>query len=222
MSARAPAIASQPQSSLPRKAVLQGLAMVGLLTCVCLVSGIFLFFSTPRVNDTIDYIAADPNAEPLRGWDRLDELWLSLMTSTGARPGWSRGFVSWEDAARAAEILPGIDPLPDILPLCGFLGLYIALIGPLNYLILNRLNRREWAWLTIPLLIVIFSGVAWAIGFNLRGNEAIVNRVAFVRAWDDAERAQIDAVLGLLCVRAAPSMTWRPRQTARFARSRVR
>ena len=49
------------------------------------------------------------------------------------------------------------DSLPDVLPIIGFLLIYIALMGPLNYVILNRLNRREWAWVTIPLLIAVFS-----------------------------------------------------------------
>ena len=47
-------------------------------------------------------------------------------------------------AASATEILPGLDLLPDVLPLCGFLAFYVALIGPLNYFVLNRINRREF------------------------------------------------------------------------------
>ena len=34
---------------------------------------------------------------------------------------------------------------------------YIALIGPINYLVLRRLDRREWAWITMPILIVGFA-----------------------------------------------------------------
>jgi hypothetical protein len=116
-------------------------------------------------------------------------------------PGWANGFVDWESAARAVEILPGYDPLPDILPLCGFLGLYIGLVGPLNYLILNRINRREWAWATIPLLILLFSVLSYVLGFNLRGNEVTLNRLAVVQSWHDSERAHVDELVGLLSPR---------------------
>ncbi len=149
----------------------------------------------------IDYLAADPNNAPLRGWSGLSDLWFALVTDTSPRPGWANGFVDWELAARASEILPGFDPLPDILPLCGFLALYIALIGPLNYLILNRINRREWAWFTIPLMILIFSVLSYVLGFNLRGNEATLNRVALVQSWHDSDRARVDELVGLLSPR---------------------
>lgn len=151
----------------------------------------------------VDYLAADPNNAPLRGWDGLPDLWLALVTSGSPLPGWGNGIVDWESAARAAEILPGYDPLPDILPLFGFLVLYIALIGPLNYIILNRVNRREWAWFTIPVLILVFSVLSYALGFNLRGNIALLNRVAVVQAWHDSEFAQVDELVGLLSPRRA-------------------
>jgi hypothetical protein len=152
---------------------------------------------------TVDYIAADPNLEPLRAWGRLPELWFTLVTTTGVTPGWAHGFQEWNQAAQASEILPGFDPLPDILPLCGFLVAYIALIGPVNYLVLNRINRREWAWFTIPMFIVLFSAAAWALGFNLRGNEATLNRLAVVQSWSDSERARVDGLIGLLSPRRA-------------------
>lgn len=149
----------------------------------------------------IDYLAADPNNEPLRGWDNLPALWLALVTNGDPQPGWGNGFVDWESAARAAEILPGYDPLPDILPLFGFLVLYILLIGPLNYIVLNRINRREWAWITIPGFILLFSVLAYGLGFNLRGNIATLNRIAVVQAWHDSDRAQVDELVGLLSPR---------------------
>ena len=58
---------------------------------------------------------------------------------------------------------------------------YILLIGPINYLVLRRLDRREWAWLTMPVLIVVFAVGAYGIGSLLRGSAVIVNEVAIVR-----------------------------------------
>ncbi len=58
---------------------------------------------------------------------------------------------------------------------------YIALIGPINYLVLRRLDRREWAWFTMPALIVVFAVGAYGFGAALRGSEVIVNEIAIVR-----------------------------------------
>jgi hypothetical protein len=151
----------------------------------------------------VDYLAADPLAQPLRDWPGLGTLWYSLITSAPPEPSWARGLFNTDRAAAAVEVLPGLNLLPDILPLCGFLAAYIALIGPLNYIVLNRLNRREWAWLTIPVFIVIFSALAWVVGFNLRGNTATLSRMAVVQSWPDSETARVDGLVGLLSPRRA-------------------
>jgi hypothetical protein len=139
----------------------------------------------------------------LRGWGGLTELWMTLATTVHSRPSWSYGFQNWDQANSAANILPGVDVLPDILPLIAFLGLYILLIGPLNYLILNRINRREWAWVTIPAFIILFSALAWILGFNLRGNEVTLGRISVVQSWPEAERAQTETLVSLLSPRRA-------------------
>lgn len=150
---------------------------------------------------TVDYLAFDPTARPVRGWSGLTAFWTALASSAGPQPGWYYGFQNWEQAANAINIFPGINLLPDILPLCGFLALYIALIGPVNYLVLNRLNRRELAWLTIPFFIILFSVLAWVVGSNLRGNAVTISRLAVVQSWPQAERAYAQQLLGLLSPR---------------------
>ncbi len=150
---------------------------------------------------TVDYLAADPVAQPLVGWGGLDDLWFTLASSVSPHPTWAEGFHDYDRATTSAETLPGFDLLPNVLPLCGFLAFYVALIGPLNYVVLNRINRREFAWLTIPVFIIIFSALAWMVGFNLRGNTATLSRLAVVESWPESERAQVNGLVGLLSPR---------------------
>lgn len=152
---------------------------------------------------TIDYLTVDPNTAPLRGWTALTELWLALQTTVDVQPGWTAGISDWSLATQAVEILPGYSLLPNILPLCGFLGLYIALIGPINYFVLSRLNRRELAWFTIPLFIIVFSALAYAFGFNLRGTDVVFSRLGMVRVWADVPTAPVEGLVGLLSPRRA-------------------
>jgi hypothetical protein len=149
----------------------------------------------------VDYLTADPAAQPLRGWNGLSDLWFSLATTVAPRPSWMHPFLFWNNAADAVQIFPGYNILPEVLPLCGFLAAYIALVGPLNYIVLNRLNRREYAWFTIPAFIALFSALAWVTGFNLRGNDARLSRIAVVHSWPDTERAYAEQVMGLLSPR---------------------
>ncbi len=150
---------------------------------------------------TVDYLTATPSALPLRGWGGLGEMWLALASSVNPQPGWAHGIVDWDQISSAINILPGVNLLPDILPLCAFLALYIALIGPLNYYVLNRINRREYAWVTIPLFILLFSGLAWVYGFNLRGSEVTLSRISIVQSWPDVDRANVQQIVGLLSPR---------------------
>jgi hypothetical protein len=150
---------------------------------------------------TVDYLAVDPLAQPLRDWTGIGELWFTLASSTPPEPSWARGVLDPDRAATAVEVLPGLNLLPDILPLCGFLVFYVVLIGPLNYVVLNRINRREWAWVTMPVFIVIFSVLAWVVGFNLRGNTATLSRIAVVESWPDSDEARVNGLVGLLSPR---------------------
>lgn len=145
---------------------------------------------------TVDFLAFDPNAEPVRSWNAKTRLWDALITSTGQAPSWADGFSSW-GIAREATLTTFSTVLPTFVQLCGFLGLYIALVGPANYLILRRLNRRELAWFTIPALIVVFSVLAYTVGFNLRGNVATVNRLTVTRLWAGSEEAEVHSLIGI-------------------------
>ena len=152
-------------------------------------------------NGTVDFITIDPASSSIRNWQELPNLWFTLVTSTDMRPSWSYGLSQWDNAASAIEIMPGLDLLPPALTLAAFLVAYLVLIGPLNYFVLNRLNRLEYAWFTLPAFIVIFSVLAWLMGFEIRGDKVIMSRIAVVQSWVDADDAHMDQLLGLLAPR---------------------
>ena len=87
--------------------------------------------------------------------------------------------------------------LPPISGLLALLVAYILLIGPINYLVLKRLDRREWAWVTMPILIVVFAAGAYAYGAALRGSDVIVNEIAIVRGAPGATEGSAQAYLGV-------------------------
>lgn len=161
-------------------------------------SGLPLLARRTIGDGTVDYLTADPNITPLRGWAGLNDLWYTLIVNAAPLPSWSYDFTQWNNASNASEILPGIDVLPSVLPICGFLALYIALIGPVNYVVLNRFNRRELAWVTIPLLIVVFSVLAYVVGGELRGTQPSVGHLTVVRSWPTTDTAHTSEIVGLL------------------------
>ncbi len=169
----------------------------------------------------VDYLAADPNLAPFRRWNGASALWETLVMTPPQTPNWSAGFQDWEQANQVIRQAPGYD-LPTALQMSLLLAVYIGVIGPVNYLVLRIIGRRELAWLTIPALVLVFSVIAYFAGFSLRGTQATMNRLSVVQVWPEAERAQVDGLLGLLSPRrsvyqigAPAGLTLRPLPTER-------
>lgn len=145
----------------------------------------------------VDLLAADPGLEPLRSWPDIDSLWTLILASGEARPAWAYGLNTYSDTAqRAIAAVPGVT-LPSVLELCGFLMAYVVLIGPVNYFILWRLKRRELAWITVPGLVILFSAMAYFTGFQLRGSQAILHRLAVIQTWPGVDEGQVQMLFGV-------------------------
>ncbi len=151
----------------------------------------------------VAYLAPDPGLNPLIGWEGMAPLWRTVLSAGPPRPSWAYEMNSqWDYARQAVAAVPGVS-LPSVVQLCGFLALYVGLIGPVNYFVLTRLKRRELAWFTIPALILLFSGVAYVTGFQLRGSRAILHRLALIQTGEGEDTAQVDALVGVWSPRRA-------------------
>ena len=47
--------------------------------------------------------------------------------------------------------------MPPVSRIAWFLALYVFFLVPLNYAVLRLIDRRELAWVTIPVIVVAFS-----------------------------------------------------------------
>ena len=141
----------------------------------------------------VTIIGFDPTVDWISELDLADGLWRQVIP---ARVGASFSIGDDTQMVTAAAQLPSIS-LPPIGWLIALLGAYILLIGPVNYLVLRRLDRREWAWITMPLLIVVFSASAYGIGAFLRGTNLIINEVAIVRGAPGSTEGAATVYLGV-------------------------
>ena len=137
----------------------------------------------------------DPSTPWLAESTSADVLWASLVPARGTA---RTPLIVGDDGILVSLLgtMPAL-ALPSIEGLLVLLLGYILLIGPVNYLVLRRLDRREWAWVTMPLLVVGFTVAAFAMGFVLRGTDVIVNQVALVRAAPGTDAAQAQVYLGV-------------------------
>ncbi len=159
-----------------------------------------LVVSRPAGLGQVTFLALDPAFAPLKGWDGFEGLFRNVLSPPVDRPGWVSGFSNWSSARDAVTALPNLE-LPSTWQVCGFLLIYLIVIGPLNYMVLKRLKRREWAWLTIPGLVLVFSGAAYVSGYQLSGTRALLHQLTVVQVWPDSDRAQVDEIVGLFSPR---------------------
>ncbi len=142
----------------------------------------------------VTLLGVDPTGDWLARTPASDAVWNRIVPprALGVQ------LVSGDDS----QLLNALNTLPSLAlpPIGGLLILlfgYILLVGPVNYLLLRRLDRREWAWVTMPFLVVGFAAAAYLYGNTLRGGQVIINSVAIVRGAPDTTAATAVAYVGV-------------------------
>jgi hypothetical protein len=132
----------------------------------------------------------------LSDWDGSEVVWNEIVSRIPPLPAWAIGAKNGYAAKSAISSLPSLR-LPSAGLLFLFLVIYIVTIGPLNYLVLKRMGRRELAWLTIPGLALAFTLVTLLTGFRLKGNDVVVNQMSIAFGPIDGQQLRVQTLLGL-------------------------
>lgn len=144
-------------------------------------------------NGRVTILGFDPTVAWLAESKAVDQLWRGLLperTTTGGITGDDSQIVG------AVYQLPAL-ALPPTTGLLVIIALYILVIGPANYLILKRLDRRELAWITMPVLVLTFAAASFGYGAFLRGTDVVINEVAIVRGAPGATEATAQVYFGI-------------------------
>lgn len=125
-----------------------------------------LVVSAPTGSGRVVYVAFDPGLTPIVDWQGQGALFSRLVGDAGQR-NLIWGSSEW-------RIQQALQRIPDWgLPSVWTIGLlllgYLALVGPVNYLVLRRLDRREWGWITVPALSLAFLGGVYLMGSGRTG-----------------------------------------------------
>ncbi len=82
-----------------------------------------------------------------------------------------------------------------------FLLAYLVILVPVNYLVLKRLDRKEWAWGTIPALVLLFAAGTFGVGYAAKGGSVFVNRSALIETSAGRREAGVYSEVGLFSPR---------------------
>ncbi len=142
----------------------------------------------------------DIATEPYRGWEGSPRLWARLLPTNVALEQFFGGFPGKEEAQNAMGGALGNLPSLEVPPaelLLGVIVAYILLIGPISYLVLRRMDRREMAWVTAPLLVVLFTACSFGIGSTMKGGDVLINQISLIRSSGAGQTAAVESYAGV-------------------------
>ena len=204
--------AAQPDGTDPLTAAVGDLR-AGAVALVRDPAGQTLFAATTRGAGRVSFVGIDLATQPFRTWAGAPALWTRLVPDDRIIEQWGGvGPIDDEVANAMSQALANLPSLavPSAALLLAVIVGYILLIGPLSYLVLRRLDRRELAWVVAPVLVLVFSAVSYGIGASMKGSQIIVNQIALVRTSTDGTAASVSTYAGIFSpTRASYDLTVR-------------
>ena len=180
-----------------------------------------LLAQRPLGQGAVFALALDPAVAPLRTWDRATAFWQTVFAGhqTGMSVGAGRRTRNNYNSSRYnnnSYYLNNLSPfdipalqLPGVATIGVFLLLYVLVVGPINWIFLRRSRRTEWAWLTIPVIIMLFAGLAYALGYGSKGNTLRLTTGTLVQTYPGAPVATVSSFAGLFSPqRQAYDLEW--------------
>lgn len=134
---------------------------------------------------TVRFVAINPKLNPYRGWGAAKDLWTDLLIPAAeAVPGQRNWFTRGRRGGRS-DIQDFLFSLAEIKPPSAkyfilFLLAYVFTVGPLNYLALRWMKKLDWAWVTIPAVVILFTVTSVVVAQVRRGGSSIATDVSVV------------------------------------------
>ena len=149
-----------------------------------------LVIRAPHGFGQVVFVAVDLDRPPLRQWAGRQQLFNKLLdrspqsAETEAEETAEVGNVGYNDLAGelrgALDQFEGVRLVPFSL-VALLIVVYIALIGPVDYLIVKKLFKRmELTWITFPTIVALFSLGGYVLAYRLKGHELRVNQLDIV------------------------------------------
>lgn len=163
------------------------------------------------------FIAFDPSRPPFTFWSGTRDFWKQLLVAQSVQhltsPVIPAIQASESVEAYSGNIGPGqvrladapyaisqLD-IPAFYVVALFLLAYIIVLVPLNYYFLKARDKKEYAWLTTPAIVALFSVGAYLIGYGFKGGRTLLVKVGVIETRSGEESAPTLTYAGLFSPR---------------------
>jgi hypothetical protein len=138
----------------------------------------------------VSFIALNIDQPPLKKWDGLSHLLRKLLSTERDQVRGVR--VKGTQLAKStindlsSQMFASLEVFPQVVRLSlwtvmGLLGVYILIVGPLDYLIVHRwLKRPHWTWITLSVWVFGGSALVIALSNSLNGTQMRATQLEIV------------------------------------------
>jgi hypothetical protein len=129
------------------------------------------------------FMAFDYLDPAFRAWGGKKNVWETLIPKTSPD----------KRMAKAADFpfKAGPSTLPSYKFVGFFLIMYILCFGPLNYLLLKRIDKSHWTWLTMPAIAIIFTGGLLGFTYATKSQVLTINDISVADIYRDINRVKV-------------------------------
>lgn len=158
--------------------------------------------------------------KPLSGWKGMSCFWQRVLLSTGASAyqslvdSSSNYYRSSRDYYTDTSMLTTLGIANDesmIYPMLA-IAVFLLLAGAGSYLLLKRLDKREWMWLTVPVLSACCVGVLCLMGSRMQLNKPVVAAYSIYNVGSDGRTSS--ATMAGVAIAQNENMTVSTRENA--------
>ena len=168
-----------------------------------------LVVDTAHDGGRVTFLAFDPSLDPFATPENGGLLWKWLLEWTprpvakDPRPSPVRTAVGSDGLLSLLASFPGV-AVPELHRLFLFIFIFLAVAGPVDYLILRRIRRLRLTWITFPSYIVILCLAIVVSGAGFMRNLVMQREIAVV---DHYERSKLQRRRALEAILTPTDMT---------------
>lgn len=135
--------------------------------------------------------------EPMASWNSKAPLMSEILQEIGIQStGIATDYYGDSSYQNILSQVPVDKKTPYVAMLIIFI-LYILLVAPISYIILKKIDKRDLAWIGIPIMAILCVATLYIMGGNTRYTKAISNSVSILSADEQSEFMNIHTEMNI-------------------------
>jgi hypothetical protein len=158
-----------------------------------------LVVDRPNGRGWTTFVALSPNDPALRLSQGAKNFWQYVLTGSRTRQGKTITLTKNPGVFPSGNQVYALPEtaLPSWRLIVWLVFGYVLVVGPVNYVILRRIDRRELLWVTIPAVSVLFASGVYFFAWRTKGSQMIVNTISIARSFEGQTNGPIESFVGI-------------------------